>query len=184
MADENQAGDVTRAELLASGRVKVKALENPPEPFEGRQFYVQRLSGACRDEWDIWRIGCSWSDEDAKAGRGQLGRYKPGTTFRAKFVALTQCDANGKLLFNPHNAADVAQLAALDGELLDWLFDEAREFNGIRPADEAEAAKNSGQVGSEDTGSNSPTAKESQSPSVNESSTPPSSPNGKSPLTD
>lgn len=154
-------GELTRSDLLAKGKPKVKRLECAVDGFGGDVFHVARLSGKGRDWWDIWRTANVWSPDDEKAGKGKAYRYKPGALFRPTFVALTLCDAEGALFFDVGKPSDVQDVAALDGDLLDWLEDEAMAWNGLRKADAEEAEKNSPSGASGGTGSGSPPNAES-----------------------
>lgn len=120
---------------------KTKLLKDVPP--DGDDAYVRRLSGGQRDERDLWALKHAWSEEDEKAGRGRAGNLKSGTQHvRATLVAMSFCDEAGGLLFDRNKLADLETLSGMDGEGLDFLYDEVRKFNGLGKEAEEEIAKN------------------------------------------
>lgn len=148
--------NVTRELLVQKGRPIAQALKESPPGWEGVQFHLRRFSGTERDWWDVWCLRNCWSEEDAKAGYGRFGQFKPGVKFRAMLVCLTLCNSDGVLLYDVQDAKDCAEVTSLDGGLLDWLYDQAYVVNGLGSKAAEEAAKNSDSGESGDTGSASP----------------------------
>lgn len=134
---------LTREEIVALAKApKTKLLEDVPELSV--PVVIRRLSGGDRDERDLWAQANAWSEEDEKAGRGRAGNLKPGTRHvRAGLVAMSICDEAGERLFDHTNAEDMKIVNGMDGETLDFLYDQVREFNGIGAAAEEKVAKNS-----------------------------------------
>lgn len=126
--------------------IKTKAVDVP----DFGVAIIRRLSGDARDEWDIWRLHRTLTEEDAKAGVGRAWQLKPGTKHvRATLVSKALCDEKGNLLFQEH---EIPILGALDGEVLDYLYEAVRNFNGLSDEAAEEAEKNSDDPGSEDSG--------------------------------
>lgn len=167
-----------REVLIAKGAVDCVLLEDVPPELAGHDWYMRNLSGEGRDAWDIYTYTHSWTEDDEKAGRGKDGVYKPGAVFRSMLVALTLCDSDGHLLFNPHSPKEVAAVAELDGQLILWLYDQAKVRNSIGLEAVEEAEKNLPGGGSCDTGTSSPPSGDAPSPTAGERLVPPSSPDG------
>jgi hypothetical protein len=72
---------------------------------------------------------------------------------RARLIAQTVCDADGKLLFTREQ---IPALSAKSGVALSRLFDAAIKLNRVLPADVAELEKNSDASPSDGSSSSSP----------------------------
>lgn len=142
---------LTKDDLIqAVQNIKTKPVEVP----DLGTVFVRRLTGGERDEWDLWRLHRTVTEEGEKAGIGTAGLLKPGTTdVRATLVSKSLCDEEGKRLFQDN---EIPILSGLDGNALDYLYDAVRDFNGLRDEAAEEAEKNSDDPGSDDSGSSSP----------------------------
>lgn len=143
---------LSKQEILATRQSgnQVKAVTVPG----WGECFLRRMSGGDRDEWDLWQIANSYSEEDEKAGKGREGLTKLGTrTVRAKFATLVLSDADGQPLFT---ADDVPAVAELDGEALSSVWEQGRLFNGIGQQAAEAIRKNSKEAPSGDGGSASP----------------------------
>lgn len=110
-------------------------LERVEIPEWGGEAYVRIMSGRERDALEeSFRQGKKVSMLDA----------------RAKLVAKTLCDENGKRIFQD---SDVPELTKKSAAVLDRLFDVAARLSGMAANDVEDLVKNSGTLPSEDSGS-------------------------------
>ena len=140
-------------EALAADTIR-RCKEVGPVPAWGDHVYIRRLSGDERDAWDLWQINQVYDEDDEKAGKGKEGRLRIETRgIRAFLVCRGVCDERGERLF----ADDEMRLVgSFDGEAVDYLYDQIREYNGLSTESQEELEKNSDEAGSGGSGSASP----------------------------
>jgi len=98
-------------------------------PEWGGSVKVKALTGSERDKYE----------SDSLTGRGR-NRDINLANIRARLVALTVIDDNGKPLFS---SIDIAALGGKSAKALDRIFDVAQRLSGISEEDIEELAKNS-----------------------------------------
>lgn len=104
-------GTVLTAEQLKQPRLKTEWVPLPAWG-DGAGVYVRALKGSERDAFEARQVDASETERLQN--------------FRARFVVLTACDADGKRLFAD---VDVAAVGEQDHETLDEIFDAARKLN-------------------------------------------------------
>ena len=146
---------IDKAKLVAmAGDASKRCREVGPVPEWGDTAYIRRLSGNDRDAWDLFQVGSAYTEEDEKAGRGKEGRLRSSTRgIRAFLVCLGLCDENGERMFQDNEASFVG---LFDGEAVDYLYDQIREYNGLGVKSQEELSKNSEPGPSDDSGSDLP----------------------------
>lgn len=107
-------------------------------PEWGGKVRVRTLLGSERDDFEQSMV---------KQARGKEASVNI-RNIRAKLVALTVVDAEGKRLFTKRE--DVDALGRKSAAALDRVFDVAQRLAGLRPEDVEELAKNSEEGQSED----------------------------------
>lgn len=128
-------GLLTRDQILkAQDRTYITV--NCPE--WGGKVRLQSLSGAERDAFEESILGKKQKDGTREVVTKNL---------RAKLVALSAVDKEGKLIFN---ADDVFVLGEKNAAPLDRLFAASQKLSGISKDDVDEMVKNSGAVQVED----------------------------------
>ena len=132
---------LTRDDIAAqSAAPTTTLLEGVPELGD---VYIRRLSGADRDARDLWALKHAYSKADEKAGRGVAGNLRDDTQHvRSSLVAMALCDEAGERLFEHAKLADLKILSGMDGEALDYLYDEVCKRNGLGAEAEKKVAKN------------------------------------------
>lgn len=101
--------------------------------------YVKELSGKQRDAFELSQL----------EGRGANQRVNL-LNMRAKLVAFTCCDENGRLLFNE---ADARRLGDLQSRALTRIYRVATELSGLSGQDEEALTEELGEDQSTDSGS-------------------------------
>lgn len=129
---------LTRDQILSSTDLKRELVDVPEW---GGSVYVRELTATERDELEL----ACWQ-ESQRSGR-PLARH-----YRARLVAMSVCDENGKPLFT---ASDVDALAAKSGRVIGRLTDVAGRLAGISKADREELEGNSEAAPSGDSSSSS-----------------------------
>ena len=118
---------LTRDQILEAPDLKTEAVQVPEW---GGSVLVRSMNGADRDAFEASMI-TTLAD----------GTRKPDmANMRAKLVALTVVDEAGNRLFD---ITDVARLALTSATALERVFIAAQRLNGIGPASEDDAVKNS-----------------------------------------
>ena len=118
---------LTRDQILEAPDLKTEAVQVPEW---GGSVLVRSMNGADRDAFEASMI-TTLAD----------GTRKPDmANMRAKLVALTVVDEAGNRLFD---ITDVARLALKSATALERVFIAAQRLNGIGPASEDDAVKNS-----------------------------------------
>lgn len=103
-------------DILNAKDVKVEAVEVPEW---GGSVYVREFSAAVRDQFDALL-------SDGDADEPDL------TNVRARVIALTACDAGGKLLFTIEQAE---ALGAKSNGAVSRVYDAAAKLNKLRKSD-------------------------------------------------
>ncbi len=120
-------GTLSRDSIVA---VDDRKLVKVRVPEWGGDVYVQSLTGAEHDDWEMkwanWRKNRNQSDGDF--------RY-----FNAYLATFVVCDESGKLLFTPN---DTETLAAKSARALERISRVASRLSGISDRDIEEMAKN------------------------------------------
>jgi len=133
-------------------------LEVGPVPVWNDTAFIRRLTGNDRDAWDLWQVGHAYTEDDEKAGKGKAGRLRRDARgIRAYLVCLGLCDEHAQRLFADTEAA---QVGAMDGEAIDYLYDQIRDYNGLSVKSQEELEKNSEDGPSDDSGLSSPESSE------------------------
>lgn len=122
-------GLLNREEILKS---QDRAYKDVNCPEWGGKVRVQSLTGAERDQFEESILGKKGKDGTREVVTKNL---------RAKLVALTAVDKDGKLLFSMD---DVTVLGEKNATPLDRLFAVAQKLSGISKDDVDEMVKNSG----------------------------------------
>lgn len=120
---------LTREEIL-SKQDRSFAVVNCPE--WGGKVRLQSLTGAERDQFEESILGAKNKDGSREVVTKNL---------RAKLVALSAVDQDGKRIFN---FEDMAALGEKNAAPLDRLFAAAQKLSGISKDDVEELTKNSG----------------------------------------
>jgi hypothetical protein len=129
---------LTADDILAANDLKVEAVDVPE--WGGRVF-VRTMSAGKRDEYDA-----SIRPDDEKLDL---------VNFRARLVAYTCCDAEGKLLFN---VAQIVQLAQKSSLALIRVFRAAQKINKLGSDAVADEKKDSSEVPSGGSPTGSPSS--------------------------
>lgn len=117
---------LTRDQILGTTDLKRELVDVPEW---GGSVYVRELTATERDELEL----ACWQEQQ-RSGRPLAKHY------RARLVALSVCDVDGKPLFTP---ADVDALAGKSGRVIGRLTDAAGKLAGISKADREELEGNS-----------------------------------------
>jgi hypothetical protein len=124
-----------------------------PVPFTsaatGAAVFLRRFSGVQRGAWD--KFSSQSFDE-------KTGKLTAPAKYQAKLVALTLCEANGQLCFDPET--ELANVEALNGAFLEEIFLESVRLNMLTALEVAKARKGftSTPASAPSTGSPSPAA--------------------------
>lgn len=119
---------LTREAILKAKDLKVETVQVPEW---GGDVIVSTMTGTARDrmEASIWNERRSDTDTNIR-------------NIRAKLVAATVVDGDGKLLFGKDG--DVVKLGEKSSKALDRIFSVAQKLNGIGDRDVREMEKNFG----------------------------------------
>lgn len=119
---------LTREAILKAKDLKVETVQVPEW---GGDVIVSTMTGTARDrmEASIWNERRSDTDTNIR-------------NIRAKLVAATVVDGDGKLLFGKDG--DVIKLGEKSSKALDRIFSVAQKLNGIGDRDVREMEKNFG----------------------------------------
>ena len=103
---------------------------------DGESVFVRQMSGHERDVYEQSQI------RRFKDKKGNHDYEMQLDDFRARLVAHTACDADGKLLLEPR---DYKQLSnAMSAQRLEKIVNVSQEINAITAEDQEELIKNSG----------------------------------------
>lgn len=132
------SGYLTAADIFAAPDIETEDVEVPQW---GGIVRVKGMTAAERDRFEE-------SIYEQRGKNMELNRQN----FRAKLVALSAVDENGKLLFSQR---DIERLGTKSAAAMDLLFAAAQRVSGISASDEDELtnAKNSGGDQSDDSSS-------------------------------
>jgi hypothetical protein len=117
---------MTREQILSTKDMKIEAVFVPQ--WENT-VYVRSLNGTGLDAYQGSRV---------KLVDNKVQLVHENT--RARLLALTLCDEQGKLMFTEE---DIEELGAKNAAALDVIFEAAQRMNGLRPQDLEEKVKNS-----------------------------------------
>jgi hypothetical protein len=118
---------LSKAEILAAQDIATEVVEVPEW---GGSVIVKAMSGVERDSF-----------EEMVLRKGPSGGFEPVmANMRAKLLAKTLVDEDGKALFTDK---DVAALGQKSAQVLDRLFTVASRLSGISQSDVDDLAKNS-----------------------------------------
>ena len=132
----------------------LKMKEVGPVPSWDDKVWIGRLSGDERDAWDFWQFNHCYDEEDAKAGKGKEGRMRSETRgIRAYLVTVALRNPDGSRMYQ---LSEIALVGGFDGEAIDYLYGQIREYNGLSKKSQEEIEKNSDDGQSVDSGSSSP----------------------------
>jgi len=120
-------GLLTKQEILAAADLSIEDVEVPEW---GGVVRVRALSAAERDRFE----------DSLMTGRGKKRQFSMMNA-RAKLVALTVVDEQGKQIFNDQ---DVAALGAKSAAALSRVFDAAMRLAGLTEDDVEELTENLG----------------------------------------
>lgn len=123
--------EILSADVLASERVKV--------PEWGGEVMVRELTGAERDDWESSIV--STDGRNVKVNSANL---------RAKLVAMSVVDEDGKRMFSDKDASKLGRLSAA---ALDRVVDVAKRLSRIADGDVEELGNGSGTTRSGDSAS-------------------------------
>lgn len=134
---------LTREKLLAKQKLQIEKVD-----LEGNDYvYVREMTGHERDEYEQALIRVRNNPD------GTMTRESTFEDFRAKLLVRTLCDKDGNNLLQP---TDVATLAHhIKGSWQSKLYDKAQELSKIGKEELERLAKNSADVPSDDSGSDS-----------------------------
>lgn len=130
---------LTRNDILSATDCKTQIVEVPEW---GGEVEVKAMSGQERDEWESAMF--SLDGKDIKINKDNI---------RAKLVAKTVVDENGKLMFSD---ADIAALGQKSSAALDRVYQVSQKLSALTPQDIDELAKNSKSDHSDTSATNSP----------------------------
>lgn len=119
-------GFLTREAILASQDMAQEPVEVPEW---GGKVLVTSLTGKDRDRFEASIFQTNGKNREMNM-----------SNIRAKLVALSVVDKDGKRVFSDH---DVALLSGKSAAALSRVYDVAARLSGISPADAEELAKNS-----------------------------------------
>lgn len=153
--------DLTRDEILRADDRKVVEIAVPE--WNG-SVHLRPMSGLERDEFD--KILAARSRKDGSVDI---------STLRAVLVALTACDASGRLLFSLKDAAGLNRKSA---RAIMRLYAAAQEMNGLSPEAVKELLGNLDGEPSAGSGSGSPSSSDAPSKSSSGECPPGNSPSG------
>jgi len=119
-------GLLTKSVILAADDLKREAV---PVPEWGGDVFIRSMTGAERDAFENAQI----------EGRGK-DRKVNLANLRARLVAATACDGEGKLLFSKE---DAAALGGKSSAALDRCFEVAQRLSRLSREDVEALAKNS-----------------------------------------
>jgi len=111
-----------KAAILNSTTKKIEKIDVPEW---GTSVFMRTMTAGERDAWEL-----AWLDRQGKGGVAN---------FRSVFLVKCLCDENGTRLFSD---GEVEQLAAQDSNVINRLFEFAREQNGLTSDQVDELAKN------------------------------------------
>ncbi len=117
---------LSKEQILSSKDITIEKVHVPDW---GGDVNVIALMGHERDDFE--QKITAMNGEDATVNLANI---------RAKLVALTAVDDDGKRIFTP---ADVQELGKKSARALDLVFDVARELAGLKPDEVKKLAKNS-----------------------------------------
>lgn len=119
--------DLTSGQVISSADRTIEAVDVPEW---GGRVYVRSMMGDERDAFDVAGI----------EAREEFGENKSMLGYRARLVAYTCCDAEGKLLFAPHQAGMLGQK---NSAALNRIVRAAQRINKIGADEEADEKKGS-----------------------------------------
>lgn len=137
----------TRDALLAlKGRIRIEKVD---VPGLDAPIYVKGMTGRERDSFE----------SSCFAQQGKTREFT-AENLRAKLLARTVCDADGKRLFTDF---DVQTIGELPAEVVDVLFSKAQELSGIGSKDMEELKGNSDAAAGDASSTASPSNSDAQS---------------------
>lgn len=139
---------LSKADILSASDVLTKEV---PVPEWGGVVLLKTMTGAMRDQYETKCI----------MNRQNIGGVQRLQMKQLKVYLLARCvvDEEGKPIFTD---ADLAALNEKNAKVINRLFDEACEMNGIGEKDIEDLAKNSVSESREDSGSDSQEEKAKQ----------------------
>jgi len=121
---------LTKAQILAAADLTTEVV---PVPEWGGEVLVRSLTGAARDQYEADFLLIDTS-------RGKPTYDMDLENARARLVALSVVDEDGKLLFDD---ADVFALGEKSAAALDRVYSTAKRISGLSDEDVEELRKNS-----------------------------------------
>jgi len=131
---------ISREELLAATALPEETVDLP-ELGPDKQVRMRGLTGAQRDSWEASLITFKGNDRRVNARNA-----------RARLISMSAVDEQGKRLFSP---ADIEALGNLSAKIIQRLYEVALRVSGVTDDEVEELTKNSEDVPSDDSGSDS-----------------------------
>lgn len=135
---------MTNKATLTRDRIKAENAKPMIVPVEvpqwGTTAYIRVMSGTERDAYEASITGTRVTV--ARGRNAEQQRTLNLTNIRARLVARCLCDENGALLYDASKPADLDELGSTRADVLDLLFTEASQLNGITEKDIEDLTKN------------------------------------------
>lgn len=112
-------------------------------PLMGGSVLIKTWTGAERDQWDLFVLQHSWTEEDEEEGLGKAGRLRDDTKhIRAVTCQMGLVLPDGSHMFTD-SEADLNELSGWRGDMLDFIYAAIRKHNGLTVDEVEDERKNS-----------------------------------------
>jgi len=112
---------------------------NQSKPLNGKPFLVPQWGGeVCIKKWSgttrallLTRVSEVYSSDSPAEGQVNINDYPKLFRLMAEIVAASICDEECVNLYDIENESDIKELENMDADILQLLFDECAQRNGL-----------------------------------------------------